>query len=134
MPRSQANQTCGSGRNRPPHQHRRRDTGTGPIGRGGPGRMGIMAAKKGTSAVATLISGIGFLLAAILVLHIVFVLFGFPASTELAQSVEQASGGLALFFPGLVHTPNPVSQVLVDYGLAAAFWVLLAGLLARVFG
>ena len=99
--------------------------------------MGIMAAKKGTSgtsAVATLISGIGFLLAAILVLHIVFVLFGVPESTGLAQSVEQASGGLALFFPGLVHAPDPVSQVLADYGLPAAFWVLVSGLLGRVFG
>lgn len=100
--------------------------------------MGIMAAKKstspGTSAVATLISGIGFLLAAILVLHVVFVLFGFPESTGLAQSVEQASAGLALFFPGLVHAPDPVSQVLADYGLAAAFWVLVGGVLGRVFG
>lgn len=93
-----------------------------------------MATKKGSSAVATLISGFAFLLAAILVLHVVFVLFGFPASTELAQSVEQAAGGLALFFPGLIHTPDPVSQVLADYGLAAGFWVLLGGLLARIFG
>lgn len=92
-----------------------------------------MAEKKGQSGVATLINGVGFLLATLLVLHIVFVLFKFPSETNLAQSVGQAAEPLALFFPGLVQAQNETMQVLADFGLAAAFWILLAGLLGRVF-
>jgi hypothetical protein len=93
-----------------------------------------MAEKKGRSGVATLIQGIGFLLAALLIMHIVFVLFKIPTESGLARSVGQAANPLALFFPGLVDAHNAALQVLVDFGLAAGFWVLLAGLLARIFG
>ncbi|MEV0057069.1 hypothetical protein AB0H34_42095 [Saccharopolyspora shandongensis] len=93
-----------------------------------------MAGKKGRSGVATLLNGAGFLLAAMLVLHILFVVTGFPAENGLARSVAQAAEPLALFFPGLVQAPAEVLQVLLDYGLAAVFWVLVGGLLARMFG
>ncbi|MGP4018381.1 hypothetical protein [Saccharopolyspora sp. 5N708] len=93
-----------------------------------------MAGKKGQSGIGALINGAGFLLAVLLVLHIVFVLTGFPAENGLASSVAQAAEPLALFFPGLVPVRGEFLQVLVDYGLAAAFWVLLCGVLARVFG
>jgi hypothetical protein len=93
-----------------------------------------MAAKNGRSVVTTLINGAGFLLAVLLVLHILFVLTGFPSENGLANSVAQAAEPLALFFPGLVQAPSEALQVLLDYGLAAAFWVLLGGVLARVFG
>jgi hypothetical protein len=93
-----------------------------------------MAAKKGRSGAASLINGVGFLLAALLVMHIVFVLFRFPAQTGLAQSVGQAATPLALFFPGLIDAHNPILQVFLDFGLAAAFWIAVAGLLAKIFG
>ncbi|WP_019855937.1 hypothetical protein [Actinopolyspora mortivallis] len=86
------------------------------------------------SAVATLFQGAGFLLAVLLVAHTVFVLFDFQPEGRLAQSVRQAAEPLALFFPGLVDAPTPELQILLDYGLAALFWMLLGGLLARVFG
>ncbi len=91
-------------------------------------------AKKGTSGVATLIQAAGFLVAVILVLHTVFVLVDFPVQAGLAESVERAAGPLALFFPGLVDAPSAVLQVLLDFGLAAAFWIVVAGLLARIIG
>lgn len=104
--------------------------------RGMSGRLVRMAVKKskGQSGVATLINGIGFLIAVLLVLHIVFVLFGVPGNTGLARSVEQAAVPLALFFPGLVEAPGAELQVLLDFGLAAVFWMVVAGLLARVVG
>ena len=80
-----------------------------------------------------MINAAGFLLAAILVLHIVFVLFRLPSENGLSQSVEQAAVPLALFFPGLIEAQNEVTQVLLDFGLAAGFWVLVSGVLARVF-
>ncbi|MFR9729004.1 hypothetical protein ACL03H_07210 [Saccharopolyspora sp. MS10] len=93
-----------------------------------------MASKKGRSGIATLINGAGFVLAVILVLHIVFELFEFPDENGLADSVRGAAEPLALFFPGLIQTTNAQLQLLLDYGLAAAFWVLVASLLARIFG
>lgn len=84
--------------------------------------------------MATLINGAGFLLAAILIAHLVFVLFQFPAELGLVRSVNQAAVPLALFFPGLIDAHNPVLQVFLDFGLAAGFWVLVAGLMSRVFG
>ncbi|EQD88083.1 hypothetical protein GCM10009533_45560 [Saccharopolyspora spinosporotrichia] len=98
------------------------------------GQTGIMAAKRGRSGVATLINGAGFVIAAMLVLHIVFVLTGFPTENGLAGSVRQAAEPLALFFPGMVDAGDEVLQVMADFGLAAVFWVLVTGLLARVFG
>ncbi|ASU77138.1 hypothetical protein CDG81_01065 [Actinopolyspora erythraea] len=95
-----------------------------------------MAAKKTNSgsALATLLQGIGFLLAVLLVAHTVFVLFDFQPEGQLAQSVARAAEPLALFFPGLIDAPSRVLQVLLDYGLAAMFWMLLGGLLARILG
>ncbi|SDP93342.1 hypothetical protein SAMN04487905_11485 [Actinopolyspora xinjiangensis] len=95
-----------------------------------------MAAKKTNSgsALATLLQGIGFLLAVLLVAHTVFVLFDFRPEGQLAQSVARAAEPLALFFPGLIDAPSRVLQVLLDYGLAAMFWMLLGGLLARILG
>lgn len=96
--------------------------------------MAAKKGKKGQSGVATLINGAGFLVAVILVLHAVFVLVEMPAGAGLARSVEQAAVPLALFFPGLVDAPGHVLQVLLDFGLAALFWMVVAGLLSRVFG
>ncbi|KAA5835990.1 hypothetical protein ABT337_23570 [Saccharopolyspora hirsuta] len=93
-----------------------------------------MAASKGRSGVAVLFQGVGFLFAALLVLHLLFILTGIASEGELAGSVAQAAEPLALFFPGLLSVDFPVLQVLLDYGLAACFWVLVGGLLGRVFG
>lgn len=79
-------------------------------------------------------NAVGFVFAVVLVLHAVFVLTGFEATNGLTTSVARAAEPLAVFFPGLLDAGNPTLQVLADYGLAAVFWVLVAGLLGRIFG
>ncbi|NHD19233.1 MULTISPECIES: hypothetical protein [Actinopolyspora] len=95
-----------------------------------------MASNKTNSGspLGTLFQGLGFLLAVILVAHTVFVLFEFQPEGQLAQSVARAAEPLALFFPGLIDAPAPEAQVLLDYGLAALFWMLVGGVLGRIFG
>lgn len=93
-----------------------------------------MAAKKSRSAVASLINGVGFLLAALLVVHIVLVLFRIPVDSPAANAVERLAVPLALFFPGMIQMHNAVLQVLVAYGLAAVFWIVVAAVVARIFG
>ncbi|MER7076586.1 hypothetical protein SAMN05421805_11985 [Saccharopolyspora antimicrobica] len=93
-----------------------------------------MAAKKGSGGIAVLFQGAGFLFAAVLVMHLLFILTGFAGDGKFVGSVAQAAEPLALFFPGLLSVDFPVLQVLLDYGLAACFWVLVGGLLGRVFG
>jgi hypothetical protein len=90
--------------------------------------------KKSQSATASLINAVGFFAAAVLVLHLVFVLFRVPEQSALAQLVERTATPLALFFPGLVDAHNASMQVLLDFGLAALFWILLAGVFAKIFG
>ncbi len=96
--------------------------------------MAAKKGKKGQSPVATLINGAGFLVAVILVLHAVFVLVDIPSAAGLESSVAEAAVPLSLFFPGLVDAPGHVVQVLLDFGLAAGFWLVVAALLSRLFG
>jgi hypothetical protein len=93
-----------------------------------------MAGKKGSSGFASMIQGVGFLLAALMVMHVILVLFRIPVESPFAKAVERVSGPLALFFPGLVQMHNAVLQVLVDYGLAAVFWIVVAGVIAKIAG
>lgn len=94
----------------------------------------MAANKAGTSGVATLLQMVGFVLCVILVMHTVFVLFDFRPEGGLANSVARAAEPLALFFPGLIDAPSRALQVLLDYGLAAMFWMLVGGVLGRIFG
>jgi hypothetical protein len=94
----------------------------------------MAAKKKGPSSIASMLNGVGFLLAALLVMHVVLVLFRIPAESPFAQAVERVAVPLALFFPGMIVVHNAVLQVLVDYGLAAAFWIVVAAVFAKIVG
>jgi hypothetical protein len=45
--------------------------------------------------------------------------------------VQSLAEPLALFFPGLFATGNYNLDVFLNYGLAAVFWLVVTGLLAR---
>lgn len=94
----------------------------------------MAAKKKGPSSIASMLNGVGFLLAALLVMHIVLVLFRIPPESPFARAIERVAVPLALFFPGMVDAHNAQLQVLVDYGLAAIFWIVVAGVLAKIIG
>ncbi|AOS61066.1 hypothetical protein [Actinoalloteichus hymeniacidonis] len=94
----------------------------------------MAASKRGDSGLAGLINAVGFVLAAVLVVNALLVLLNVSTDVEVVQLIGNLSEWLTLWWPGLIPTDNETLQVLVDHGVAALFWVVVAAILARAFG
>ena len=90
------------------------------------------AVSSGRGTAARVITGIGALFALIEVVYILMILFGANQANSFFLFIKSMAAPLALFFPGLFDLGNYKLSVIVNYGLAAVFWILLAGLLARL--
>jgi len=84
------------------------------------------------SIAANIISGIGAVIAVILVAHVLFVLFGANPGNALVTFVRQWASILALWFHDLFSTGNATLDLIVNYGLAIVFWLVVTGILARM--
>ncbi|GAA3891223.1 hypothetical protein GCM10022243_65150 [Saccharothrix violaceirubra] len=87
---------------------------------------------SGTFTAARIISGIGAVFALIEVLYILMILFGANQGNAFFRFVQSLAEPLALFFPGLFDLGNYNLGVLLNYGLAAVFWLVLTGFIARL--
>ncbi|HEX2131941.1 MAG TPA: hypothetical protein VHH15_10285 [Actinophytocola sp.] len=90
------------------------------------------AVSSGRGTAARVITGIGALFALIEVVYILLILFGANQANQFFQFVKSLAEPLALFFPGLFKLANNNLETIVNYGLAAVFWVVVAGLIARL--
>jgi hypothetical protein len=88
--------------------------------------------RSGNYTAARVIRGVGAVFALIEVLYIVMILFGANPANAFFRFVQQLAEPLALFFPGLFQLGNANLDLIVNYGLAAVFWIVVASLLARV--
>lgn len=79
-----------------------------------------------------MITGIGVLFALIEVVYILMILFGANQANSFFVFIRSLAAPLALFFPGLFDLGNYNLSVIVNYGLAAVFWIVVAGFLARL--
>jgi len=86
----------------------------------------------GRYSAARVITGIGGLFALIEVVYILLVLFGANAGNAFYKFIQSIAVPLALFFPGLFTFQNQDWAVIVTYGLAAIFWLVLTGIVARI--
>jgi hypothetical protein len=93
--------------------------------------MTTRRAYTGRYGAARLITGIGALFALVEVVFILLNLFGANAGNAFYKFVQSVADPLALFFPGLFTVQNHDWAVIVTYGLAAIFWLVIAGILAR---
>ncbi|WP_330179816.1 hypothetical protein OHB26_25705 [Nocardia sp. NBC_01503] len=84
------------------------------------------------SAAARLITGIGALFAVVEVVYILLLTLGADQSNRFFTFIKGWAEPLALFFPGLFHTGNGNLDIVLNYGLAAVFWLFVTGLIARV--
>lgn len=84
------------------------------------------------SIAANIISAIGAIIAIILVAHVLFTLFGANPGNALVTFVRQWASILALWFHDLFTTGNATLDLIVNYGLAIVFWLVVTGLLARL--
>ncbi|HEX5120294.1 MAG TPA: hypothetical protein VFW65_34355 [Pseudonocardiaceae bacterium] len=85
----------------------------------------------GRYSAARVVTGIGALFAAIEVIFILLILLGANPANAFYRFIHSVAVPLALFFPGLFNVHNHVWEVLLTYGLAAVFWLVVTGIIAR---
>ncbi|WP_461123947.1 hypothetical protein [Saccharothrix stipae] len=88
--------------------------------------------RSGSFTAARVISGVGAVFALIEVLYILMILFGANPANAFFRFIQQLAEPLALFFPGLFQLGNANLDLIINYGLAAVFWVVVTSLLARL--
>jgi hypothetical protein len=81
---------------------------------------------------ARVVTAIGALFAVIEVIYILLHLLGANAANGFFQFIRSLAEPLALFWPGLFPISDPNWAIIVNYGLAAVFWLVVAGLIARL--
>jgi hypothetical protein len=78
------------------------------------------------------VTGIGALFAVIEVVYILMIVLGANQGNGFFHFVKSLAEPLALFFPGLFSISNADMAVFVNYGLAAVFWLVVTGFIARL--
>lgn len=90
------------------------------------------SAHRGTAA--KVITAVGAVFALIEVVYIFLLLVKANAGNGFFVFIKSLAEPLAVFFPGLFPVSNYNLAVILDYGLAAVFWLVVAGVLARLVG
>lgn len=75
---------------------------------------------------------VGTVLALILVAHIVFVFANAWPGSEFVSWVAGTSDVIGLWFTHLFNTGDPTFTMVLNYGLAAVFWLLVTGIIASM--
>jgi hypothetical protein len=100
----------------------------------GAGNLHAMTTRRtyaGRYSAARVITGIGALFAVIEVIFILLNLFGANTTNAFYHFIRSIAVPLALFFPGLFNVHNNDWQTILTYGLAAIFWLVVTGIIAR---
>jgi hypothetical protein len=92
------------------------------------------AVGKTVNGAATLVRGVATLFAVVLAAQIVLTLGGANAENGIVKRVADLARPLALGFKDLfTYGPDEVKKmVLINYGLAAIFWLVVGVVLAKV--
>lgn len=75
---------------------------------------------------------VGGLFAVIEVVYILLQVFNANPANEFFTFIKSLAEPLALFFPGLFTLGNHDLDVILTYGLAAVFWLVVCGFIARL--
>ena len=94
--------------------------------------MSRLRTTSGRGTASRVISGIGVVFALIEILFILMIVLGANPANAFFRFIQSLADPLALFFPGLFNTGNFNLDVFLNYGLAAVFWLVVTGLIARV--
>jgi hypothetical protein len=76
--------------------------------------------------------GVTALFALIEAIYILLIVLGANTANGFYTFIRSLAEPLALFFPGLFATGNFHLDVILNYGLAAVFWLVIGSILARV--
>ncbi|MEV4052623.1 hypothetical protein AB0J55_15685 [Amycolatopsis sp. NPDC049688] len=84
------------------------------------------------SVVASIVRWIGLVFAAFLVIHVIFTVGSANPANGIVSFVKSWADSLALGFSDLFTPSDGKLRVLVNYGIAAIFWLVVSGILAKV--
>lgn len=87
---------------------------------------------SGRRTAAAVVNLVGTALALLLIGHILFVLFGARPDNPVVTWVARWSDVVGLWFTNLFSTSSAAFTVILDYGSAAVFWLVVTGVVARV--
>ena len=86
------------------------------------------------SGLARLISAVFGIIALILILHIVLVFADASTSSSIVNDIANLASTLAWGFKHLFSFTSAKTTVFVNYGLAAVVYIVVGGVLVRLFG
>src|SRR5690242_18844038 len=87
---------------------------------------------RGSSLISRIVSAVFYIIAVVLILHIVFVLVGANTDNGLVSAVKDLAGTLAWGFKSLFSNANIKLQTFVNYGLAALVYLAIGAVLHRL--
>lgn len=82
--------------------------------------------------LAGLVRWLGLIFAIVLVIHVILVVGKANPDNGITEFFAGAAEPLALGFRSLFTPENPELRVLINYGLAALFWLVASAVLARL--
>ena len=89
-------------------------------------------ASSGRGTAARVVFGVTALFAAIEALYILLIVLGANTANGFFRFISSIAEPLALFFPGLFSTGSYNLDVILNYGLAAVFWLVIGSIIARI--
>ena len=87
---------------------------------------------KVASLVASIVRWVGLIFAALLVIHVIFTVGSANPDNGIVSFVKSWADSLALGFSDLFTPSDAKLRVLVNYGIAAIFWLVVSGVLAKI--
>ena len=92
--------------------------------------------RKAKDQVVALVAGIirwvGLIFAVILVLHIIFTIGGANPSNGIVSWIRDWADTLSIGFKDLFEPADEKLRVLVNYGIAALFWLIVSSIVVKV--
>jgi hypothetical protein len=87
---------------------------------------------SGVGLFAGIVRWVGLIFSGILVLHVIFVIGEANAGNGIVSWVRGWAESLAIGFKDLFEPEDAKLRVLVNYGIAALFWLIVSAIVARI--
>ena len=94
--------------------------------------MSAVTRSNVVGVVASVVRWVGLLFALVLAVHVLLTMGDANPANGITKFFSTAADPLALAFKSLFTPANGQTRVLVNYGLAALFWLIVSAVLSRL--